>query len=172
MKKSCLSFIERRLRLLPGVASVQRVSEKKVSLRAITWNDPLYNKMWYWHENSLMNVYRAWTEYNASGSGTTIVVIDDGLELGHAEFSHNQNSQLSFDYLRNRDQPTPTFGQSHGTKVAGVAAAGRNNGHCGFGIAPEASIAGVRIITSGQRVSELREVSFYVNTPYWNKHTL
>ena len=76
------------------------------------------------------------------GTGATIGVIDDGLEIAHPDLKANVVPG-SYNFVTNTNDPTPSDpGASHGTSVAGIAAAVGFNGIGGRGIAPRASLKG------------------------------
>jgi len=76
-----------------------------------------------------------------------IGVVDDGLELTHEDFNLFAGAHID---IRDGDSdPTPGAGDYHGTAVAGVAAADGFNGFGGSGVAPEATLAGIRLIGGG-----------------------
>ena len=55
-----------------------------------------------------------------------------------------QDITLSHDYYDEDNDPTPTYGNSHGTKVAGLIAAEKDNEGCTVGIAYESTIIGMK----------------------------
>lgn len=77
------------------------------------------------------------------GQGTTIAVIDDGVDIDHPEFNQSGKVVAPRDTIRNTDDPRPRgFGDNHGTACAGVACAagiGKANG-----VAPEAKLMPIR----------------------------
>jgi len=85
----------------------------------------------------------------STGRGRIIAVIDDSVDIDHAEFS----GVGKIVYPRNfgpgkEDDPRPAPGNFHGTAVAGVACANGYEGACG--VAPDASLMPIRInMTAG-----------------------
>lgn len=77
------------------------------------------------------------------GQGTTIAVIDDGVDIDHPEFNQSGKVVAPRDTIRNTDDPRPRgFGDNHGTACAGVACAagiGKANG-----VAPDAKLMPIR----------------------------
>ena len=92
------------------------------------------------------------------GSDVKVGIIDDGVHLNHKDlksanilatddrnFLDGDQSANSVD--QKRLDPTPPAGINHGTAVAGLILAARNNGDGGItGVAPEAKLAAYRVI--------------------------
>jgi len=77
------------------------------------------------------------------GKGTTIAIIDDGIDIDHPEFNLPGKIVAPRDTIKNNDDPRPKgFGENHGTACAGVAvAAGVGKAS---GVAPEAKLMPIR----------------------------
>ncbi|MFK7090922.1 S8 family serine peptidase [Chromobacterium violaceum] len=75
------------------------------------------------------------------GLGTTIAVIDDGLEIKHPDLAANIVPG-SKNLVDGSNDPSPSGDNGHGTAVAGIAAAVAFNGIGGRGIAPSAGLKG------------------------------
>ena len=88
------------------------------------------------------NVERAWRL--ATGEGTTIAVIDDGVDVDHEEFSAANKivAPRSFGKVSS-DDPRPGEGDDHGTAAAGVACADGRFGASGVAPARPADAAAV-----------------------------
>jgi len=94
------------------------------------------------------NITGVWDTY--LGSGVTISIVDDGLEVTHPDLIANTNTAIDHDWNDGTpDDPTPNNTiDDHGTNCAGVAA-GRGNNSIGIsGAAPEASLVGLRLIAN------------------------
>jgi serine protease len=105
-------------------------------------NDPLYSKQWGLGQ---IRAPQAWGR-GGTGAGTTIAIVDTGIDLGHPDLS----AKLVAGTDLAGDQPC-TPGQDregHGTHVAGIAAASTGNGTGGAGTAPDASLMPVRVLDS------------------------
>jgi len=121
-------------------------------------HDPMYRYQWHleW-----INANMAW-DAGFTGAGVQIAVVDDGLEKSHPEFTIPQNrysAEGSYDFNHYDAEPTPDPRyDDHGTSAAGTAAASMNT-HCGVGVAPEVSVAGIQMlsgaITDAQEASAL-----------------
>ncbi|MCD8385264.1 MAG: S8 family serine peptidase [Bacteroidales bacterium] len=97
------------------------------------WN--LYNPT---YEGIDISASKAW-DY-ATGHGVKIAVIDQGVELTHADLAANIYP-LSYDAYTD-SSPSGLYGD-HGTHCAGIAAAVRNNNVQIAGVAPDAQIMSV-----------------------------
>lgn len=88
-----------------------------------------------------INVAPAWKR-GIDGKGVTVAVVDGGIELEHEDLRANIVPQLSHNYRTGGSDPTPPdFADDHGTAVAGIIAAARNEVG-GVGVAPAARLAG------------------------------
>lgn len=84
----------------------------------------------------------------ATGQGITIAVIDDGVDIEHAEFSSSGKIVAPRDATLNSNDPRPKdpnsqYPDDHGTACAGVACADGSNG--ASGVAPQAKLMPIRL---------------------------
>jgi serine protease len=113
-------------------------------------NDPDYSKQWNFRT---INVEQAWNE--TKGKGITVAVIDTGVspvpDLKNTEFVEG------YDFVNDRAQATDDNG--HGTHVAGTIAQSTNNGYGVTGIAYEAKIMPLKVLSAegGGTVSDIAE---------------
>lgn len=117
-------------------------------------NDPLWSQQWNLNNTGQIggttyadiNLLNAWTI--TSGREETIVaVIDSGVDLDHPDLSANILPGYDAIGLDNDANPNLSFnGSHHGTAVAGVIAAVRDNGIGLSGVAPLAKILPIRAI--------------------------
>jgi subtilisin family serine protease len=78
------------------------------------------------------------------GEGTTIAVIDDGVDIDHVEFGGSGKIVAPRDVFAGTDNPRPRrSGENHGTACAGVACA--NGGVGASGVAPAARLMPMRL---------------------------
>jgi hypothetical protein len=138
----------RPLREHPHVKWAENQVAKKRFLRAEP-SDPLFRNQWHL-KNTIangvdINVIPAW-ESGVSGEGVVIAMVDDGLQRTHPDISPNYFAAGSYDFNEGDPFPDPHSGDDHGTSAGGVAAAKNNNGVCGTGAAPNAKLAGIRLI--------------------------
>jgi len=126
----------------PGVVWAEKQTRRKHYTRAQI-NDPLYPSQW--HLNRI-KAEKAWKD-GVTGRGVVIAIVDDGLQHRHPDLAPNWDAGNSWDFNEgHHNDPTPAQTDGHGTSAAGVAAAAQNNGHCGSGVAPQAKLAGIRLI--------------------------
>ncbi|GAB4154268.1 MAG: hypothetical protein Fur0046_34170 [Cyanobacteria bacterium J069] len=113
--------------------------------------DPLFADQWHLVNTGQtgglpgidINVASVWADY--TGAGINVGLIDDGVESVHDDLFANYNSALEFDAAENDGDAAPSSGfDYHGTSVAGLIAASAN-GVGGVGVAPDASISGLRL---------------------------
>lgn len=80
------------------------------------------------------------------GQNVNVAVVDDGLEIAHPDLVANMRAGKSYDFVDRDDDPTPegwsNRNTAHGTSVAGIIAAARDNGLGGMGVAPLANLQG------------------------------
>lgn len=108
--------------------------------------DPLYPKQWHLTQ---VEAFETWLGLNATGLGVSIAIVDDGLQHTHPDILGRYSASQSHDFNDGDADPTPNPDDSHGTSAAGVAAATCNNTVCGCGVAPRATLAGIRLIAAG-----------------------
>ena len=141
--------------------------------RAVMPNDQLIGKQWHLKfQNQFgavsgtdMNVESVWnypktkafvfgsgnsTSDYIRGKGVTIGIVDDGMEWSHPDLLPNVKKNLQKDWNGKDNDPKPSWFDAHGTACAGVAAARGNNKIGVSGVAPEASLVGMRLIAGAQ----------------------
>ncbi len=116
----------------------------------------MYALQWHLHNNGSfpaapfchprtghdVNATGAW-EAGWTGRGIVIGIVDTGIQAQHADLAQLDTLRLGPSPVAPEGKPgLPLF--SHGTAVAGVAAAIANNGVCGVGVAHEAQLASLR----------------------------
>ena len=109
--------------------------------------DALLEQQWHLKDRSDevggANVRDAWPI--SVGTGIVIGIVDDGIQWTHPDLSPNYLASASFDFNFNDSDPQPFSTSAHGTAVAGVAAARGDNTIGVSGVAPQASLAGLRL---------------------------
>ena len=118
-------------------------------------DDPRFDDQWHLDNtgqsggviNEDANVTGVWDVYN--GTGVAIGIVDDGLQHDHPDLSANYLSSNDWDYCGSDGNPYPSNSHAHGTAAAGVAAATGDNAEGGAGAAPDADLAGFRLIACG-----------------------
>lgn len=141
---------------ISGVVGYYPMEERQYSTRAIP-NDPLFVDQWHLRNTGQTggtigadsNVEPVWD--NFLGTGVTIAIVDDGIQHTHPDLINNYDASLSFDYFADDADPISEAanGDFHGNAVAGVAAADGFNGIGVSGAAPDATLAGIRLVAGG-----------------------
>lgn len=113
-------------------------------------NDPNFIEQWHLVNTQFpgndVNVKDLWYD-GVRGKGVTVAVIDDGLDYELADLHDNFNEKGLWDFNDNTNLPKPRlFDDYHGTRCAGEIAAVKND-VCGVGVAYEAKVAGIRILS-------------------------
>lgn len=115
-------------------------------------NDPMFGMQWHLR-NAGQGGGRAGVDIRACdawdvvrGAGATIGVVDDGLDWTHPDLLANYRPEWSWDINAKDPDPMPSCTHAHGTAVAGLAAAVGNNAIGVTGVAPQADLAGIRLI--------------------------
>ncbi len=138
------------------------------SARSLYHQEPQWERQWHLHDQSEpdeywirtgrikdhLGVQTVWTQFNITGRGVRLAIVDDGVDITHPEFRDSWDSDLAYDYNDDDTNPSPRVHDSHGTESAGVAVA-HLNGVCGLGTAPGATLVPIRLIASP--VSDLIE---------------
>ncbi|KAF9922407.1 pheromone processing endoprotease [Linnemannia zychae] len=112
--------------------------------------DPGFRYQWHLH-NTLqpgndINVTGVWDQ-GITGKGAIVSIIDDGLDANSEDLALNFYAKGSHDFNDNVDIPLPRLSDdNHGTRCAGEIASVKND-LCGVGVAWEAKVAGVRILS-------------------------
>lgn len=95
-----------------------------------------------------------------TGSGITVLISDDSVEHFHDDLYANWSLGSSLNFLNSDYAGNPAPGlrsdDSHGTAVAGIIGAVKNNGTGGYGIAPSVTLAGAN--TLSQAVTQVNSV--------------
>ncbi|ABA23129.1 Peptidase S8 and S53, subtilisin, kexin, sedolisin [Trichormus variabilis ATCC 29413] len=113
-------------------------------------NDEYYSKQWNLHK---IGIEGAWTQ--TKGSGVTVAVIDTGVtqvrDLKETKFVQG------YDFVNDRVEATDDNG--HGTHVAGTVAQATNNKYGVAGVAYEASLMPLKVLSAygGGTVADIAE---------------
>lgn len=106
-----------------------------------TVNDSEADKQW---GAAMVDVETAWTV--TSGEGVTVAVVDTGFLTDHPDLASNIVDQYDF-YDDDADaSASPELPLHHGTHVAGIVGAIRNNESFTTGIAPNADLMPLRVL--------------------------
>ena len=95
-----------------------------------------------------LNIRAAWP--TTRGEGVNVAVVDDGIDVAHADLSRASAGTLHFNFVQEDTDVSPrTSSDNHGTAVAGIIAATTGNGVGVAGTAPDARLVGMRIFSGG-----------------------
>ena len=133
----------RRLARIPGVAWVEPVRPRRL---AFVPSDPHAGQQWYLQADRAFDYWSALAQPPAL-PGVRIAVIDSGIDLGHPDFRGRIAAARSFVGGSAQDA------DGHGTFVAGIIAAGLNNGVGIAGMAFPAQLLVAKVVGSDGTIS-------------------
>lgn len=124
-------------------------------------SDPLFAQQWHlWNTGQSsfasalpvagndINVLGAWA-MGYSGRGVRLAIVDSGVEIAHPDLAEGVDLASSHNLISHENDPTPVSKEtSHGTLVAGVAAARGFNGKGGRGVAYESRLRSYNYLES------------------------
>jgi kexin len=119
--------------------------------RDLEISDPLFPVQWHLlnpvqlgHD---VNVTGLWRE-GILGENITVAIVDDGLDMDSLDLKENYSPSGSYDFNDHNPVPKPRLADDqHGTRCAGEIAAVRNQ-VCGVGVAYQAKVSGLRILSA------------------------
>jgi serine protease len=119
-----------------------------------TPNDPMYKDQW---NLKAIEVEKAWQK--TKGKGITVAVIDTG--VSKVDDLKNTNFVKGYDFVNDREDASDDNG--HGTHVAGTIAQSTNNNFGVAGIAYEASIMPLKVLSAsgGGTISDIAEAIIF-----------
>ncbi|KAF2132623.1 KEX1 protease precursor [Dothidotthia symphoricarpi CBS 119687] len=137
-----------KAKALPSVADA--IKQQREAAKTLDIHDPIFEEQWHIFNvktpGNDINVTNVWMQ-GFTGKGVTTCIVDDGLDYDSADLKDNFFAEGSYDFNDHENLPTPKLSDDrHGTRCAGEVAAGRNNA-CGVGLAYDAKISGVRILS-------------------------
>jgi thermitase len=120
-----------------GIGGVRYAEGNSTRHAYATANDPLFPQQWGLPD---IGAPTAWD--STEGSGVAVAVIDTGIDSTHPDLSGNV---VLFKNYVNPAVP-PTDDNNHGTHVAGIIAAIRNNAIDGVGTAPKTKVYALKVL--------------------------
>ncbi|KAI9189414.1 pheromone processing endoprotease [Blastocladiella emersonii ATCC 22665] len=132
-------------------------------------HDPGFPRQWHLYNTqrrqSDINVLPAW-RLGATGKNVTVALVDDGLDFTALDLKDKFEPAGSYDFNDHDPLPRPRLSDDyHGTRCAGEVAAAVNNA-CGVGVALDAKVAGLRILSGP--LSTADEASAYTHADQVN----
>lgn len=126
------------------------LSKQKNVMQLLSINDPTFPGQWHLFNPVQLghdvNVTGAWVE-GVTGKNATVAIVDDGLDMHSLDLKDNYFAEGSWDFNDNGPEPSPKLPEDgHGTRCAGEVGAVRND-VCGVGVAYDAKVAGIRILS-------------------------
>ena len=120
-------------------------------VRSLDIQDPIFGDQWHLFNTVQIghdiNVTGVWKQ-DITGHNATVVMVDDGIDMYSEDLKDNYFAEGSYDFNDNRAEPRPMLDEDrHGTRCAGEIAAVKN-GVCGVGVAWNAKIGGLRILST------------------------
>lgn len=110
---------------------------------AFAADDPFFAQQWGLHR---IDAERAWAPA-ADGSGVVVAVIDTGVNFAHEDLAGKSAGEINTIARPRGDcDSAPGDNQGHGTQVAGIIAAGSNNGRGIASVAPGSMILSVKAL--------------------------
>ncbi|KAK0564317.1 pheromone processing endoprotease [Tilletia horrida] len=132
--------------------------------------DPIFPEQWHLANGKIigydLNISDVWRQ-GIRGKGINVALIDDGLDMHSPDLKDNFYEEGSYDFNAHTKLPEPRASDDqHGTRCAGEIAAVKNDA-CGVGVAYEARVAGLRILSGP--ISDADEAAA-LNYDYNNNH--
>ncbi len=156
---------------MPGVLACHPVMHKQRALHgpyAPPPADPYFPQQWNLESRDAngaltgvdLNVRSAWPR--TTGRGVVIAVADTGIEFSHPDLSPRAATGFHRDFFNGTSDPSPVGASgefaTHGTSVAGLAAADGENRSGMIGVAPGAGLASWRIFSSGGHLANQEQL--------------
>jgi len=117
-------------------------------------NDPFFPRQWHLRNTGQsggvpsvdLNIITAWDSF--LGNGVVVGIVDDGLQTSHPDLAANASTGLDYDFNEGDGDANPSNPDfdTHGAQVAGLVGARGNNGMGVSGVAPRATLVGVRLL--------------------------
>ena len=119
--------------------------------RTLDIKDPIFHEQWHLFNTIQVghdvNVTGVWKQ-GITGHNATVAIVDDGLDMYSDDLKENYFAEGSYDFNDKKAEPKPVLSDDrHGTRCAGEIAAVKND-VCGVGVAWDAKVAGIRILSA------------------------
>jgi subtilisin family serine protease len=139
-----------------GIRYVEPVGSRRLSL---TPTDPFVSRQWYL---AASHFYESWLTFPAF-ERIPVAVIDSGIDAGHPEFASPPRVLAAKSFVGGSANVDPL---GHGTFVAGLIAAGIDNGIGIAGLAPSAQLLVAKVVTPSRTIpidAEARAIRWAVD---------
>jgi kexin len=126
------------------------IEKQRAIARDLEIRDPIFEEQWHLYNPVQMghdiNVTDVWRQ-GITGHNATVAIVDDGLDMYSDDLKDNYFAEGSYDFNDKGPEPKPRLDDDrHGTRCAGEIAAVKND-VCGVGVAWDAKVAGIRILS-------------------------
>lgn len=126
------------------------IAKQREIARSLDIRDPIFNEQWHLYNpiqvGHDVNVSDVWGQ-GVTGRGAIVAIVDDGLDMDSEDLKDNYFAEGSYDFNDRGLEPRPRLSDDrHGTRCAGEIAAVKNT-VCGVGVAWDAKVAGIRILS-------------------------
>ncbi|KAI9679934.1 MAG: pheromone processing endoprotease [Caeruleum heppii] len=153
----------------PPMEDAALVRQKEIA-RSLGINDPIFGEQWHLYNPIQLghdvNVTGVWQQ-GITGQNTTVAIVDDGIDMYSEDLKENYFAEGSYDFNDKGPEPKPRLSDDkHGTRCAGEIAAVKND-VCGVGVAWDAKVAGIRILS--KQISDADE-ALAMNYAYQKNH--
>ncbi|KAI9276293.1 peptidase S8/S53 domain-containing protein, partial [Sporodiniella umbellata] len=118
--------------------------------KSLAISDPGFERQWHLintqEKGHDLNLTGVWSQ-GITGKGSVVAILDDGLDFEHEDLRDNYYAEGSFDFNNPGHHPKPRLDDdTHGTRCAGEIASSKND-VCGIGVAYDAKVSGIRILS-------------------------
>ncbi len=123
----------------PNLTVTPGTLEAPVLPAFVAGNDRLEPNQWHLNNADTPGMHLNLAGVTSYGTGVRVALLDQAVDIWHPDLAANHLFGLSWSYVRGSTDPSPVAGSEdgHGTAVAGVLAAVRNNSIGGRGVAPD-----------------------------------
>ena len=149
----------------------------------LTPDDPYFGVQWALHNtgqtypvsrqvsdagtpDSDVDAPEAWDVLAPSGESVIVAVVDSGVDYNHRDLAESmwtdEGGRYGYDFVDDDDDPMDGLG--HGTHIAGIIAAGFNNGIGISGLCPNARIMAVKFADATSGLIDLAAQGIYYAT--------
>ncbi len=145
--------------------------------------DPLFERQWHLENSGQtsgaqeggtagedINVVEVWKEFRGSKENA-IAILDVGVDTTHPDLKDNLDLSLSYRYSDGSNDPSPIRDHlAHGTAIAGIIAAKGWNGIGTRGVAPDAKIVGLNVMsdpTEANLIDALSRPGMAISSNSW-----
>lgn len=133
-----------------GVPVDSSIAQQREIARSLDIRDPIFPEQWHLFNPVQLghdvNVTGLWSE-GVTGKDSIVAIVDDGLDMDSEDLKDNYFAEGSYDFNDHGLEPRPRLSDDrHGTRCAGEIAAVKNS-VCGVGVAWDAKVAGIRILS-------------------------